>query len=135
MTLDRLVRPAVVFLMGATAACSQGPLPDEYLGTWYYTGSSGGFAGDGMGDPATGYIVITADNTIESYDDDGEPVATRTFTVSRDRTIFSAEEQWILDLGSDMAIAEVIQVSDDGQLMSLAENVYDGFQRSYGRSR
>ena len=131
----RALLVAALAMLGTVSACAQTSLPDEFLGTWYYMGSSGGISGEGVGDEPTGYMVIKADNTIDSHRDDGELIGTSEFTVSRGETIFSVDEQWILNLGSDIAIAEVIQVSDDGQYMSLAENVYDGFQRSYARSR
>mgnify|MGYP001334061953 CR=1 FL=1 len=108
-------------------------LPEEYLGRWYYMGSSGGITGAGMGDEGTGYIVIHSGNVIDHHQEDGTLVSTATFAVSRGPTIFSSEDQWILD--SDSAAPDVITVSDDGQTMSLSENVYDGFGRMYARSR
>jgi hypothetical protein len=108
-------------------------LPDEYLGRWYYMGSSGGIAGDGMGDEVNGYIVIQSDNTIDHHEEDGTPVATTEFTVGRGPTIFSTEDQWVLN--PESMVPEVIMVSEDGRTMSLSENVYDGFGRAYARSR
>lgn len=55
------------------------------------------------------------------------------YTASRGPTIFSTEDQWIIDRGNGMQ--EVVIVSEDGKTMSLAENVYDGFGRAYARSR
>jgi hypothetical protein len=107
-------------------------LPDEYLGRWYYMGSSGGITGAGMGDEATGDIVIHSDNTMDHHREDGALVGTTSFAADRGPTIFSIEDQWVLDRES--ATPEVITVSEDGQTMFLSENVYDGFARAYARS-
>lgn len=124
---------AVVGISACAAAQSPVSLPDNYLGRWYYVGSSGGITGRGMGDKGTGYIVIQADNTIDHHEEDGTLVATTRFTAGRGPTIFSTGDQWILNLGS--APSEVITVSEDGRTMTLAENAYDGFGRTYARSR
>ena len=120
-------------LLALTSCKSNSSLPDEYLGRWYYLGSSGGIAGTGMGDEPTGYIELRADNTMAHFHEDGTPVATATFTLRRGETIFSSDEQWILVANG--GLEEVILVSEDGQNMSLSQNVYDGFGRSYVRSR
>jgi hypothetical protein len=127
---------AVYFLL-VIQACDRPAslsLPEEYLGQWYYTGSGGGIDGKGMGDEATGYIIIHADGTVEVYRDDDSLVNKTAFTVVRDKTIFSSENCWMLRPEGG-APSQVILVSEDGLTMSLQENVYDGFGRSYSRSR
>jgi hypothetical protein len=124
---------ALVLLAISACAASVPALPEEYLGRWYYLGSSGGITGDGMGDEALGYIVIHSNSRMDHHEEGGTLVGTTEFTVGRGRTIFSSEDQWILS--RDQSVAEVIAVSEDGQTMSLAENVYDGFARAYARSR
>jgi hypothetical protein len=118
-------------------ACATVPastsLPKEYLGRWYYLGSSGGISGRGMGDTGTGYVVIQSDNTMDHHEDDGALIRTTSFTVSRGRTIFSTDDQWILNV--DGIPPQVIRLGDDGRTMTLSQNVYDGFTREYGRSR
>jgi hypothetical protein len=107
-------------------------LPDDYLGQWYYLGSSGGITGGGLGDEATGWIVIDDDNSIAQYDDSGVQVGTESFTLTFGPSIFSEDDVWILTAPSELD--RVIQVHPDGA-MSIAHNVYDGYQFSYGRSR
>jgi hypothetical protein len=124
--------------LAALSACASAQrttesLPEPYLGRWYYVGSGGGITGRGMGDKGAGYIVIHANNTIDSHEDEGTLVGTAAFTVGRGPTIFSTEDQWILNPGTP--VPEVITISEDGQTMSLSENVYDGFGRTYVRSR
>ena len=123
----------VLIALPACAGAQPGSLPEEYLGRWYYTGSSGGITGDGAGDEPTGFIVIRSGGSIDHYTEDGTDVGTSTFTVSRGPTIFSTEDQWILTRGHDAP--EVIRISDDGLTLSFSENVYDGFSRNYARSR
>ncbi len=138
------MRRFVVFLVAAvlaacaTSASPNGPsLPEEFRGRWYYTGSSGGIAGDGAGDAATGYIVIKADNTIDHHKEDGTRVSTSTFTPSRGKTIYTSDDQWLMTPagGSALDVPEVIRVSADGKTLTIADNAYDGFTKSYVRSR
>lgn len=118
---------------GGACAPSTGTLPAEYVGRWFYLGSSGGITGAGRGDEATGYIVIRPDDTIERHAEDGTLVGASAFTAARGPTIFSSDTRWILNPASDMP--EVIELSPDGGRMTLSENVYDGFVRAYARSR
>lgn len=123
---------AVALAAIACAADAQSALPESHLGRWYYAGSSGGISGQGMGDEATGYIVIDADGTITHFQEDGTLVGTTEYEAELGETIFSVEPRWILRAGP---IEEAMWVSDDGQQMTLNENVYDGFSRGYVRSR
>jgi hypothetical protein len=125
-------------LLAALSACvsalqTAASLPEPYLGRWYYVGSSGGITGRGMGDEGSGYIVIHADNTIDRHEEDGTLAGTTAFTLGRGPTIFSSEDQWIQNPGTP--VPEGIAVSGDGQTMAISENVYDGFGRTYARSR
>ena len=136
MTRPTRLASALV-LVAAAAACSaaSGPdsLPDDYLGRWEYLGSSGGISGEGMGDSPTGYTVITADNTIESWSDAGELLGTGDFEVRRGRSIFSEDEVWFIVRGG-LAVEQVISLYEPNG-MSLSDNVHDGFQLSYARTR
>jgi hypothetical protein len=122
----------LVLAAGAAGCASETSLPDDYLGQWYYTGSSGGISGAGAGDAAIGYIVITARNTIERYEDDGRLLATEFFELDRGETIFSSDELWILREPDGMD--RVIQLHDDGTL-AISDHAYDGFHLGYARSR
>jgi hypothetical protein len=132
----RATTAALFLVVSALPGCAQDEplvsLPDEYLGQWYYLGSSGGIAGTGMGDEATGWIVIRSDNTIVRYDDDGAQLAVDSFTLTRGPSIFSTDEVWLLHTPG--SLERVIQI-DGGDQMSLSDNAYDGFQLSYARSR
>jgi len=133
---SRVLERAVATFVLAAAGCSGGQgatLPEEFLGQWYYVGSSGGITGKGLGDAAAGYLVIRADGTLERHGEDGALTETTRTTATRGRTIFSEEEQWMLT--SEGGVPEVIRLSADGQTMTLAENVHDGFSRSFARSR
>ncbi len=125
----------LITIVLAAAACAddaRSALPESHLGRWYYAGSSGGIAGDGLGDEPTGYLVIHADGTMDSYREDGTLVGTVAYDAEQAETIFSTEPMWVLRTeGLDQAM----WVSEDGEQMSLSENVYDGFSRAYVRSR
>jgi len=131
-----MIRWTTVIALGlgaaACAADGQSTLPEAYLGRWYYAGSSGGIAGTGLDDEPTGYLVIRADGTIEHFREDGTAVRTVEYRAKQAETIFSTGVLWVLHTGG---IEEAMQLSDDGQRMSLSENVYDGFSRAYVRSR
>lgn len=106
-------------------------LPDEYLGRWYFTGSSGGIDGDGTGEPATGWIVIKADNEIERYAADGSLATKESFQVGRIRSIYTGEDAWGL-VGTG-GLDRVIEVYGDGTL-AISDNAYDGYSFGYRRS-
>jgi hypothetical protein len=126
-------RCTLLVVLAAAGGCSLegNSLPDEYLGQWYYTGSSGGIAGDGMGDEPSGWIVINADNTIDRFDDDGTLLGTDAFEPSLGTSIYSGEDAWILERSGGPP--QVIMSSEG--LMSLSDNVYDGFSLGYARER
>ena len=116
----------------ACAAAAQSTFPESHPGRWYYAGSSGGTSGQGIGDEATGYIVIDPDGTLDFFQEDGTLVGTTEYEAEPGETIFSTEPLWILRAGP---IEEAMWVSEDGQRMTLGENVYDGFSRGYVRAR
>ena len=132
----RATAAAVILFISALPGCAQNDpvisLPDEYLGQWYYLGSGGGIAGIGLGDEATGWIVIRSDNTVARYDEDGTQLAVESFTLTRGPSIFSTDEVWLLHAPG--SLERVIQIHDE-EGMSLSDNAYDGFQLSYSRAR
>jgi len=131
MTRRILVATALLALGASLASCrSRSALPDDYLGRWYFLGTSGGITGGGTGEPAEGWIVITDENEIESYGGDGTLAATEPFEPTRGPSIYSADEAWIL-VGFG-GLDRVIQLYPDGT-MALADNAYDGYSRAYRR--
>jgi hypothetical protein len=122
---------AIGTMLIAACACSRAPmLPDEFYGDWEFTGSSGGFSGDGDSSLADHRIAILRSNVLETYHS-AELVSSVPFTVSRGETILSAEEQWLITL-EDRAEPWVAELRD-GRL-TLSDNVYDGFSLSYERA-
>lgn len=125
---------AAVALVAASCSGERSPaLPEEFLGQWYYTGSSGGLTGRGLGDAASGYIVIRADGALERHEEGGTLADTTRFTAGRGKTIFSEDDLWILEAEGEPS--QVVRLSADGRTLTLAENVYDGWSRAYARSR
>jgi hypothetical protein len=132
----------VLALILGLAACGDdaptsapGPLtlPAAFLGSWELVGTSGGIDGKGLPTPAgakPARIVIAAKNTFERLAPDGSVSAQR-FVVKRGKTIFSADDQWMIVL-ADGALELVLQLEPDGTL-SMSENVFDGYGTSYKR--
>jgi Uma2 family endonuclease len=123
----------VAVLWASGCSDSNPSLPAGFLGQWYETESSGGLTGEGTGETPSVYIVIQPGGRIDHHAQDGTLLRTTRFALSHGRTIFSTEDLWILDPAD--GVPEVIQLSADGGTMSLSENVYDGFGRTYARSR
>jgi hypothetical protein len=128
---------AGLVMLALVASCNPPPpsapgasLPAEFLGRWTLAGTSGGI--DGREIPADGsWIVITADNTLERYSADGRLAATEAFTPARGRSIFSGSDAWIL--GGGVAAERVIAVHPEG-VLTISDNVYDGFGSHYTRA-
>lgn len=106
-------------------------LPEAYQGRWHYLGSSGGIAGTGLGDDATGSIVIGADGAIDYYDEDGEHLRTEANAVEYGSSIFSQDSVWLLD--PEAPAPRALLLNPDGTL-TIADNVYDGFSQRYART-
>lgn len=109
-----------------------GGLPAEYLGRWSFGGTSGGIEGREVAVADGSWIVITAENTLERYSADGRLASTERFEPKRGPSIFSGSDAWILG-GSD-GIERVIQVHAEG-VLTISDNVYDGFGSTYTRNR
>lgn len=107
-------------------------LPDEFHGRWYFGGTSGGIAGEQTVFADGSWIVITPGNTIERYSAEGRLTSTEHVEPTRGRSIFTGAEGWIL--GGGTAIDRVIEVRPDG-ILTISDNVYDGFGSTYTRAR
>lgn len=129
----------VTSLLAGASGCEllrgegSGSLPDRFLGRWDDLGSGGGLTGTWHDDGASGFMVIRADGTLEIHDADGTVVRTDRFSVSRGPTVFSSDEQWMVQIGAEPP--QVLLLSDDARQLSLVENVYDGVGRTYARKR
>ena len=123
---------AVGILLAATLPVD-GPagLPEEFLGRWFFAGSSGGISGEGAGGEAGASIVITEENRIDRYAADATLVTTESFMPSRGKSIYGPEEVWLLDASSE--VPRVITLDPDG-VLSISDNVYDGFSTTYRRT-
>ena len=107
-------------------------LPAEYLGRWYFDGKSGGIEGREVASADGSWIVITPDNAIEHHSPEGDLEASETFEPVRGPSIFSENDQWIL--ARPDAIERVLQLHPEG-VLTISENVYDGFSSRYTRTR
>jgi hypothetical protein len=105
-------------------------LSDDLLGIWYYTGSSGGMEGDGLGSKGVHRIVIRADCTIEIFDTPAEPSRLVRFDADLGETA-AGDRAWLLR--SDEDFPEVIRLSEDRRTMTLADNHVEGFIWHFAR--
>ncbi len=62
----------------------------------------------------------------------GKPVASSEFTVHRGSTILTAEPGWFIE-APEIGLTGVVEVSEDGQHLTISDNHYDGFNRHYRR--
>jgi hypothetical protein len=107
-----------------------GSLPDAFLGTWYYTGSSGGLDGRGLGSKGVHRIVIHADRTLEVFETADGPSRLVRFDATRGETI-AGNKAWFLRSGTDLP--EVLRLSDDEQTMAMADNHVEGIIWHFAR--
>jgi hypothetical protein len=105
-------------------------LPAACYGTWALTDSSGGIRGTGE-DVPDGVLLIIGEDAIERRAP-GTPAVRGSFTVSRGRTIFTTEPGWFIE-SQDLALAGVVEVSEDGRHLTISQNHYDGFNWHYRR--
>jgi hypothetical protein len=105
-------------------------LSDDFLGVWYYTGSSGGMEGDGLGSKGVHRIVIRADRTIEIFDTLEGPSRLVRFDADLGETV-AGDRAWLLRSGEDFP--EVIRHSADRQTITLADNHVEGFIWHFAR--
>jgi len=123
-------RPILAGLLALAACRPSGSLPEEYLGSWYFTGSSGGLDGQGGQEDPAHRITMRAQG-MDVFDETGTLLQAVAFEVGRARTIFSTEELWVL---RSEAGVEVLQLSDDGRSLTLAQDAHDGLCRHFARS-
>lgn len=134
----RTLRTAVVVSVAAALACgcADGPLVAELVGTWEWTGTSGGIAGDtrlpGPDDPRV-TVEFVADGTAR-FRRDGEVAREQRFRLVREATIYDADPLPVLYF-DDEDLGRVVRISADGERLSLSDNVYDGFSLEYRRVR
>lgn len=126
--------PLVLLMVVTLGACTQaeGSVPTEFLGLWYHVGSGGGIDGIYRAEGA-GHIRISADHTIEAFDESGASLGIRAFSLERGPSVFSSEDEWILTSGVEAAV--VVRVHDEGDRLTMQENAYDGVSDEYARSR
>jgi hypothetical protein len=130
-----VVAASLLFVACRDASPSSVPkngLPAEYLGRWYFDGTSGGIDGREVAAADGSWIEVTALNTIEHYSPDGRLGSTEVFEPTRGPSIFSESDAWIL--GAPDSIARVIEVHPEG-FLTISENVYDGFGSKYARHK
>ena len=132
--MSRLALPVGLALMTA-GACS--PLPDvpvDLFGTWEYTGTSGGIAGESRvprpSDPRI-TVEFRRDGTAV-FRRDGEVARTLRYRIANEPSIYHGADMPVLYYDEE-ALGRVIQVLDEGRTLSLSDNVYDGLSLTYRR--
>jgi len=134
MKTCRIVLALLLVLWTACATQDENRLLDRLTGTWTWTGSSGGIAGEivepGEDDPVR-TIEITADREVVFRTGDAETRRVACEFVEVD-SIFSGEKESAIRLADDQMVL-IVRFDEDGRLLTLSENVYDGYSHSCRR--
>ena len=124
----------LVFIL-SLSACGGGsdPVP-ELFGTWEWVGTSGGITGDSRtprpDDPAITVRFHPGGTAVFSRD--GEVAREQRFRLSSEVTIFGPEALPVLYF-DDEDLGRVVRIEDSGTILTLSDNVYDGFSLQYRR--
>lgn len=117
-------------------ACGDGAtgLPALY-GTWEWTGTGGGVAGETR-EPRPDDPRITvrfSPNGTAVFRRDGEVAREQRFRLVTEVTIFGASPKVVLYF-DDEETGRVVEINEAGTKLTLSDNVYDGFSLHYRRS-
>jgi hypothetical protein len=105
-------------------------LPEEYLGVWSFSHSSGGIDGKGDMSYSVDRIEILADNTIYEYQN-GMRASCRRFYPTQGKSILFEETVWMITFdGEDYS--RVLWFDSNG-FLNVSDNLHDGFQYTYKR--
>jgi hypothetical protein len=130
-------RPTVLLLLLLSAACAgqhESALLSRLTGTWTWTGSSGGIAGE-LIEPAEGEqastIEITTDREIV-FRTGSEETRRVKFDVVEVESIFSGKKEPAIRFADDQMVL-IVEFDENDRLLTLAENVPDGYSHSCRR--
>jgi hypothetical protein len=130
-------RKSWLWVAAALVAACGGDTPPELealYGTWEWTGTSGGIAGESRSPrPDDPRITIT-------FGKDGNAVFRRDGTVTREQRFRVANEATVFDTAEapvlyydDEDLGRAVEIDAAGTTLTLSDNVYDGFFLSYRR--
>jgi hypothetical protein len=103
-------------------------------GTWTWTGSSGGIAGELIEpeeDEQASTIEITADREIV-FRTGSEETRRVKFEVVEVESIFSGKKESAIRFADDRMVL-IVELDENDRLLTLAENVPDGYSHSCRR--
>lgn len=124
---------SVILFSVVFSACVDSDIDDyeRIVGTWQWYETSGGFAGVIETPETTGetrQVVFEEDGTVSFYKN-GNVTLTSTYTLGKEKTIFSEEPLPVLIIDSaSFLYAYSFPFEDE---LELQENVYDGFVHNY----
>jgi hypothetical protein len=139
--MNNIVRCVLlVFVFAGILSCKtaaiQSDRDDQYKalqGKWQWIKSTGGFAGKTITPQSAGYrssIEFKKDNSVLVYRNDSLTNQAK-FTLVKTKTIFSADSAYVLKYEPEMMEEAIIKATKD--TLILADNVYDGFAKTYIR--
>lgn len=100
-------------------------------GKWKWVQSTGGFAGKTITPQSAGYqssVEFKKDNTVLVYRNDSLTNKAK-FTLTKTKTIFSTDSAYVIHYEPEMMEEAIIKATKD--TLVLADNVYDGFAKTY----
>ncbi len=125
---------AVAVVLASGGCASTDAAPADLYGTWEWMDTSGGIAGEtrtaGPGDPRI-TVELKADGTAV-FRRNGVEARTQRFRVVSEMSIYHGTEMPVLYYDEE-DLGRVVQVFDGGTILTLSDNVYDGFSLRYRR--
>ena len=139
MTTERRLRArflAGLTVLVLTAGCegTGRPLVPGLFGTWEWTGTSGGIAGDSRSpQPDDPRITVRFGPDGKAlFMRDGSVAREQSYRLASEATIFGPDERPVLYFDDD-ELGRVVRIDEAGSTLSLSDNVYDGFSLHYHR--
>lgn len=124
----------LVAAVGSACAPAEPDMEEMLVGTWEWTGTSGGVAGDVI-EPAPGDPVATLEFTnsgsVIRHRVGMEP-RTETWRFGSATSIYDGEERPALFF-SDDPVGRIMEIGVEGRTLTLSDNSEDGFASTFRR--
>lgn len=125
----------LVAAVGSACAPAEPDMEEMLVGTWEWTGTTGGVADDVIepspGDPVA-TLEFTNSGTVIRRREGMEP-RTETWRLASDTSVYDGEEHPALFF-SDDPVGRILEIGDEGRTLALSDNAEDGYSSTFRRS-